>query len=124
MSIYERENMIYKFRDYCNSKCKNRIVDLSESYLGINSNFSSNKTYNAFNVFKKKLERTQSPLITSGQNRGINFLQKGPVKSRYVSKSPILSKGCIFNRYKMNIIGGMNNTPSTSSNSNNKKFIS
>ena len=74
---------------------------------------------------KKKLERTQSPLITSGANRGINFLQKGPVKSRYVSKSPILSKGSIFNRYKMNYFGGMNNnstnnnnTPTTNSNSN------
>ena len=32
-----RENMIHKFRDYCNSKCKNRIVDLSECYLGIHS---------------------------------------------------------------------------------------
>ena len=31
-----RDNMIYKFRDYCNSKCKNRVVDLSECYLGIN----------------------------------------------------------------------------------------
>ena len=95
---------------------------LKPNYLGINPNFSSNKTYNAFNVFKKKLERTQSPLITSGANRGINFLQKGPVKSRYVSKSPILSRGCIFNRYKMHIIGGMNNTPSTNSSSNNKKI--
>ena len=32
-----RDNMIYKFRDYCNSKCKNRIVDLSECFLGIYS---------------------------------------------------------------------------------------
>ena len=103
---------------------------LKPNYLGINPSFTSNKTYNAFNVFKKKLERTQSPLITSGANRGINFLQKGQVKSRYVSKSPILSKGSIFNRYKMSIIGGMNNntnntnnTPSTNtnSNSNNRK---
>ena len=29
--------MISKFQEYCNSKCKNRIVDLSECYLGINS---------------------------------------------------------------------------------------
>ena len=32
-----RENMYIKFKDFCNSKCKNRIVDLSECYLGINS---------------------------------------------------------------------------------------
>ena len=37
IGINLRENMIYKFRDYCNSKCKSRIVDLSESYLGVNS---------------------------------------------------------------------------------------
>ena len=92
---------------------------LKPNYLGINPNFSSNKTYNAFNVFKKKLERTQSPLITSNAHHGINFLQKGPVKSRYVSKSPILSKGSIFNRYKMNIFGGMNNNNNNTNNTNN-----
>ena len=32
-----RENMVYKFIDYCNAKCQNRIVDLSEFYLGLNS---------------------------------------------------------------------------------------
>ena len=95
---------------------------LKPNYLGNNPNFSSNKTYNAFNAFKKKLERTQSPLLRStGVHTGINFIQKGPVKSRYVSKSPILSKGSFFNRYKMNFISGNNNSTSTSSNSNNKK---
>ena len=37
IGIDVRDNMINKFREYCNSKCKNRIVDLSESFLGINS---------------------------------------------------------------------------------------
>ena len=37
LGINLRENMLVKFRDYCNSKCRNRIVDLSECYLGINS---------------------------------------------------------------------------------------
>ena len=120
-SAFPRKNNFMNNMNVNNSNNINKNIS-KPSYLGINSNFSSNKTYNAFNVFKKKLERTQSPLITSGANRGINFLQKGPVKSRYVSKSPILSKGCIFNRYKMNIIGGMNNTPSTNSSSNNKKI--
>ena len=115
-----KNNFMNNVNNVNNSNNLNKNI-LKPNYLGINPNFSSNKTYNAFNVFKKKLERTQSPLITSGQNRGINFLQKGPVKSRYVSKSPILSRGCIFNRYKMHIIGGMNNTPSTNSSSNNKK---
>ena len=99
------------------------------NYLGINQGFTSNKTYNAFNLFKKNLERNHSPLITSGANRGINFLQKGQVKARPVSKSPILSKASMFNRFKMNFMGGMNNnnlsnSPSTNlntNNSNNKK---
>ena len=97
---------------------------LKPNYLGINPNFSSNKTYNAFNVFKKKLERTQSPLTRStGPHPGINFGQKGPIKQRFVSKSPILSKASIFNRLKMKIFSGNNNsnTTSTSTNSNNNR---
>ena len=121
-SAFQRKNNFMNNINNLNNNNINKNI-LKPNYLGINPNFSSNKTYNAFNVFKKKLERTQSPLVTSGANRGINFLQKGPVKSRYVSKSPILSKGSIFNRYKMNYFGGMNNnsnnnTPTTNSNSN------
>ena len=90
--------------------------------LGINSNFPSNKTYNTFNIFKKDLERTHSPLLrSSGTNNGINFMQKGAIKSRYISKSPILSKGSIFNRYKMYGFGSSSNNTSTSSTSNNQK---
>ena len=37
IGIDVRENMIYKFEDFAKSKCKNRIVDLSELFLGINS---------------------------------------------------------------------------------------
>ena len=37
IGIDVRENMINKFEDYTKSKCKNRIVDLSECFLGINS---------------------------------------------------------------------------------------
>jgi len=95
---------------------------IKPNFLGINSNFPSNKTYNAFNVFKKNLERTHSPLLrTSGTNNGINFVQKGTVKSRYISKSPILSKGSIFNRYKMYGFSGASNSMSASSIGNNQK---
>ena len=111
-SAYIRKNNFMNNINNINNNNINKNI-LKPNYLGINQNFSSNKTYNAFNAFKKKLERAQSPLITSGVNRGINFLQKGQVKSRYVSKSPILSKGSIFNRVKMNIFGVSNNTPST-----------
>ena len=93
------------------------------NFIGINSNFPSNKTYNAFNVFKKNLERTHSPLLrSSGTNNGIHFVQKGTVKSRYISKSPILSKGSIFNRYKMYGFNGASNGTTSSSISNNQKI--
>ena len=32
-----RETMFIKFKDFCKSKCKNRIADFSECYFGINS---------------------------------------------------------------------------------------
>ena len=92
-----------------------------QNVFGINSFFPSNKTYNTFNIFKKNLERTHSPLLkTSGTNNGIKFLQKGAVKSRYISKSPILSKGSIFNRYKMYGFNGPSNSTSSSSINNQK----
>ncbi len=104
-----------------NSNNLNKNI-IKPNILGVNSNFPSNKTYNAFNIFKKNLERTHSPLLrTSGTNNGINFAQKGAVKSRYISKSPILSKGSIFNRYKMYGFGANSNSTSTSSISNNQK---
>ena len=99
----------------------NKNVNKQNSY-GINSIFPSNKTYNTFNIFKKNLERTHSPLLrTSGAKNGMNFVQKGTVKSRYISKSPILSKGSIFNRYKMYGFIGHSNIASSNSISNNQK---
>ena len=104
------------FMNNINSNINKNVI--KPSNIALNSNFPSNKTYNAFNIFKKKLERTQSPLLrTSVQNNAINFMQKG--KQRYVSKSPILSKGSMFNRYKMNIFSGMSNSASSNSNNNN-----
>ena len=98
----------------------NKNVNIQNSF-GINYIFPSNKTYNTFNIFKKNLERTHSPLLhTSGTNNGINFTKKGAVKSRYISKSPILSKGSIFNRYKMYGFGGHSNSTSSSSINNQK----
>ena len=98
----------------------NKNVNIQNSF-GINYIFPSNKTYNTFNIFKKNLERTHSPLLhTSGTNNGINFTKKGAVKSRYISKSPILSKGSIFNRYKMYGFGGQSNSTSSSSINNQK----
>ena len=119
-AIPRKNNFMNNMNNLNNNNIRPNVM--KPNYLGINPNFSSHKTYNAFNVFKKNLERTQSPLVTAGANRGINFLQKGQVKTRYVSNSPILSKGSLFNRYKMNVFGGAMNPPSANVNSNNKRI--
>jgi len=104
-----------------NSNSINTKNTNSQNSFGNNYIFPSNKTYNTFNIFKKNLERTHSPLLRiSGTNNGINFSQKGAVKSRYISKSPILSKGSIFNRYKMYGFGAHSNSTSSSSINNQK----
>ena len=84
--------------------------------IGLNSYLTSNKTYNAFNIFKKNLDRKQSPF----QRTSINNNNIGQIKSRHVSKSPILSKGSKFNRYKMNMLGGINNNALMNSNKKKK----
>ena len=84
--------------------------------IGLNSYLTSNKTYNAFNIFKKNLDRKQSPF----QRTSIDNNNIGQIKSRHVSKSPILSKGSKFNRYKMNMLGGINNNALMNSNNINK----
>ena len=86
--------------------------------IGLNSYLTSNKTYNAFNIFKKNLDRKQSPFQRTSINNINNNI--GQIKSRHVSKSPILSKGSKFNRYKMNMLGGINNIAFMNSNNNNK----
>ena len=86
--------------------------------IGLNAFLSSNKTYNAFNIFKKNLERKQSPFQRTSINSNSNNF--GQIKARHVSKSPILSKGSKFNKYKMNMLGGINNNALANSNSNNK----
>ena len=84
--------------------------------IGLNAFLSSNKTYNAFNIFKKNLERKQSPFQRTSINSNSNNF--GQIKARHVSKSPILSKGSKFNKYKMNMLGGINNNALANSNNN------
>ncbi len=118
-SALPRKNNFIVNQNNVNNINKNVI---NPNFLG-NSNFPSNKTYNAFNIFKKNLERTHSPLLrTSGTNNGIHLAQKGALKQRHISKSPILSKGSIFNRYKMNLFRGDSNSTSSSSISHNQKI--
>ena len=37
IGIHFRENMFLKFKEFCNAKCKNRVVELCQCYLGLNS---------------------------------------------------------------------------------------
>ena len=53
-----RENMINKFKEYCNAKCKNRVVDLSENYIGIYSiKLISKILYNSDRIARLNLTR-------------------------------------------------------------------
>ena len=53
-----RDNMIIKFKDYCNARCKNRIVDLSECNLGINSiHLLSNILYTSDRISRLNLAK-------------------------------------------------------------------
>ena len=82
-----------------NNALNKNILKPNTNHLGLSSNFTSNKTYNAFNIFKKQLDRKQSPFqrTSYSNNPGNNFIQKNQIKSRHTSKSTILSKNYGYN---------------------------
>jgi Ran GTPase-activating protein (RanGAP) involved in mRNA processing and transport len=58
IGIDVKEHMILKFKEYCNSKCKNRCVDLTENFLGLNSiKFLGNILYNSDRISKLNLSK-------------------------------------------------------------------
>ena len=58
IGINLRENMIYKFKSFINSKCKNRCVDLPECYLGEYSiKFISKFIYKADRISRLNLTK-------------------------------------------------------------------
>ena len=58
LGIEVRDNMYYKFEEYTKAKCKNRIVDLSECFLGINSiEIISSILYNSDRISRLNLTR-------------------------------------------------------------------
>jgi Ran GTPase-activating protein (RanGAP) involved in mRNA processing and transport len=58
IGISLRENMIYKFTTFINSKCKNRCVDLAESHLGVHSiKIISQLIYKADRISRLNLAR-------------------------------------------------------------------
>ena len=104
--LLNKNNYIHNLKPQSAFPHKNNFVEndnnkVIKSNIIINNNFPSNKTYNTFNIFKKNLQRNNSPLLNTGNKINNNLNQKGAIKTRYISKSPILGKGSIFNRYKM-----------------------
>ena len=58
IGIEFKEHMFSKFKDYCNSKCKNRIVDLTENYLGLKSiNFLGKIIHNYDRISRLNLSK-------------------------------------------------------------------
>ena len=74
MGIEIKDHMLSKFMDYCNSKCKNRIVDLTENYIGLNSiKFLSNILYNEDRI--SRLNLSQNNLGDAGVELLINSIK-------------------------------------------------
>ena len=100
IGIEVKEHMISKFKDYCNSKCKNRIVDLTENYLGINSiKFIGNILYNSDRIARLNLSKNN--LGDLGVELLVNSLQNSySLMSLNVSSNGITYKGgeAIFKR--------------------------
>ena len=76
---------------------------------GIYSGKISTNTSKSFNSIHIKKDRSHSPLIRSGQNKGMNFGIKVN-KNRIISKSPILGKSTGFSKNSGNFgISSINN---------------
>lgn len=88
-----RDNMIQKFRDYCNSKCKNRIVDLSECYLGIHSiRLISSILYTSDRI--SRLNLSKNNLGDTGVQILINSIKKSlSLMSLNITSNSITHKG-------------------------------
>ena len=68
--------------------------NLVNNYIfGGNLNANMSKS---FNSFSKNKDRSHTPLLRTGENKGITLVKAN--KNRYVSKSPNLGKGSMFNR--------------------------
>ena len=102
IGISLRDNMISKFQEYCNIKCKNRIVDLSECYLGINSILIiSNIIYNSDRI--ARLNLTKNNLGDVGVEILINAVKdSNSLISLNITSNSITHKGgqIIFSKLK------------------------
>ena len=102
IGINFRENMFLKFKEFCNSKCKNRIADFAECNFGINSI----RVISLILLDKNRLSRLDLSKNNVG-NQGVEILVNSLKKSRSLvslnlSSSSISSKGgqLLFNSFK------------------------
>ena len=93
IGIDVRDNIVNKFREYCNTKCKNRCVDLSECYLGIHSaKILSNILYTSSRI--ARLNLTRNNLGDEGVEILINGLKDSlSLLSLNVTSNSISHKG-------------------------------
>ena len=80
------------FKPTGNNKFMNNYI------FGGNLNSNMSKSFNSLN---KKKDRSHTPILRAGDNKAITLGAKIN-KNRYVSKSPNLGKGSIFNKYGKN----------------------
>ena len=79
----------------------NPLLNKPKSAFGVKNNLNNNKQLTSIDKNKKKINRNQSPLLRTNENNNkIIALNKNVVKPRYISKSPVLGKNSIYNRYK------------------------
>ena len=79
----------------------NPLLNKPKSAFGNKNILNNNKPLVSFNKNKKNINRNNTPLLKTNENKNrIAILNKNLVKPRYVSKSPVLGKNSIFNRYK------------------------
>ena len=91
LGIDVKEHMIIKFKNYCNSKCRNRNVDLSENFLGLNSiKFLSNFLYNSDKIAKLNLSKNNLG------DTGIKMLINAIKDSKTLIMLNIASNGITF----------------------------
>ena len=93
LGIDVRDNMYYKFEDYTKAKCKNRIVDLSECFIGINSiMIISSILYNSDRI--SRLNLTRNNLGDTGVKILINSIKDShSLVSLNITSNSITHKG-------------------------------
>ena len=93
IGISFRENIFYKFKDFCNLRCKNRIADLSDSFFGINSiKFLINILYNTERI--SILNLSKNNIGDEGAELLINSLKDSlSLVSLDISSNSISHKG-------------------------------